>query len=158
MTVMSVARTEAIGAAAGVTNGVTTGVIVAAVTLGMTAVTVVVSAVMIAVRIALTSAVVAAMNVAASAVVIAVERAVRSAGIEAKTAVKTVLARSARTKVPVADTTVGTAPMTKREANAGKIKSVAANQEDDGGEGRPARFEVSLRPISAAKRSDTTDP
>jgi len=86
MTVMSVARTEAIGAAAGVTNGVTKEVIVATVTRRVT------------------SAVIVSITVGASAAMIAVAISpVRTAVIAARPAVKIALAGRCRAMVLVAD-------------------------------------------------------
>ena len=107
---MAGARTEAttalaVTSAVFATNGLTSAVIVATATIAVTAV--------------------------ASALVIAGKIvSVANAVLVAKPAVKIVLARSPKATVPVADTTVATAPKSarKRAASVGHVERVAANE------------------------------
>ena len=108
MTVMGVARTEAIGAEAGATNGVMKGVIVATVTRRVT------------------SAVIVGITVGASAAMIAVKISpVRTAVIASRPAVKTALPGRCRAMVLVADAKGPTAAV-KRPAIRDNMESVEA--------------------------------
>ena len=107
MTEMSVAGTEAIGAAAGATNGVTKEVIVATVTRRVK------------------SAMIVGVTVGASAAMIAVKIPLRTAVIAARPAVKIALAGRCRAMVLVADAKGPTAAV-KRAVIVDIMESVAA--------------------------------
>ena len=132
MTVMSVARTEAIGAATVAViaaNGATTGVIVATVAKGLTSAMIVVKSLvakMIAVKItSARNAVIAAMTFAASGGAIVVWIAVGSMGIVPKFPAEILLAGSARAMMPVPDETAAIVHAEKRAAIVNPVRRAA---------------------------------